>query len=193
MSKTILTDVDGVLLDYTGSFEDWILNVKFPAETIEESLYDFSTIEEWLGITLEESLKLIKEFNQTQYFSNLPSFEDAQEVVNCMKKEGYNFVAITACDDSEEAYAMRKRNLDKYFPNVFDDIIHTGLHSKEGKKPFLEKYKNAIWVEDTYKHALEGHKLGHKTFLMDGNRNLGINVEDGITRVNSWWDIFENV
>lgn len=190
MNKKILTDVDGVLLDYTSSFEEWIENEKYPAFVFEDSLHDFICIEEWLDISLAEALELINEFNESSYFSNIPAFEDAEKYVNKLKEDGYDFVAITACSSDENSLLARKRNLEKYFPGVFSEIIHTGLHSKQGKKPYLEQFEDCIWVEDTYKYALSGHEVGHKVYLMAGNRNLGVVPEFGITGVNSWEQIY---
>lgn len=194
MEKTILTDVDGVLLDWTTAFEMWIENDKFPFDTFETSLHDYSTIEDWLGITIEETGELIREFGNTEYFKKLPAYDDAIDVVNKLKQEGYSFVAITACDDDVNSIKNRKENLNLYFPNVFDEIIHTGLRSLHGKRPHLEKWQNCFWVEDTYKHALVGQDVGHKVFLMSGNRNMNLDeIHDEITLVDTWYDIYKNI
>lgn len=192
MSKTILTDVDGVILDWTQSFEDWIQNEKMPLEIFEDSLHDCTSIEEWLGVSREDATILIREFSKTDHFKSLPAFPDALVIIPALKKLGHNFIAITACDDTDESKSKREINLETVFPGVFEDVIFSGIDSKDGKRPYLKDWSDCYWVEDTHEHAVVGHDLGHTTFFVENDIRYP-EVHNELIKINSWYDIFKHI
>ena len=192
MTKTILTDVDGVVLDWTSPFEQWIENEKMPLEVFEISLFEYKSIEDWLGISKEDATNLITEFSLTDHFKSLPSFPDATVIIPELKKLGHNFVAITACDSSDQARMKREINLEKLFPGIFDDVIFTGLDNSLGKRPYLEKWSNCYWVEDTHEHAVVGNEVGHTVFFVE-NEIRYPTVHPDLIKINSWYDIFKHI
>jgi FMN phosphatase YigB (HAD superfamily) len=187
--RTILTDVDGVLFDWSGPFEKWILeNRDYNPST---PLRDHWNVEEWLGITLDETRAMIKEFNAHPdiwpYFEPLP---EAVEYVDRLHKEGWSFVAITACATDDWTHANRMSNLRNVFGDAFDGLYCTGLH--ESKDKFLRRYRPTYWVEDKWAHALNGAELGHQSFIVDYKYNREYS-DDRITRVKGWQDIWSHV
>jgi len=191
--KLILTDVDEVLLDWGGHFEAWYLKSHkwFGGPTPKGRMRDFHNIEEWLECEYSATRKLIEMFNQCKdHFPHITPYDHAVEYVNLLHKEGYAFVAITACTDDVWTHDARRTNLQKYFPGVFDTVHCVGLG--QAKTRFLERYKPTWWVDDKVKHAEEGGRLGHKVFLMEQPYNIDAEIKYS-KRVKTWKEIYECV
>lgn len=187
--RTILTDVDGVLFDWSTPFEAWILENRDYKPTT--SLREHWNVEEWLNISLDETRGMIKEFNADPniwpYFEPLPN---AVKYVDRLRSEGWSFVAITACATDEWTHKHRLQNLREVFGDAFDTLHCTGLH--ESKDNYLRRYRPTYWVEDKWSHAVNGAELGHKAFIVDYKYNSEFS-DERITRVTDWEDIWSHV
>lgn len=184
--RTILTDVDGVLLYWKKAFEDYVRNVlKLPITKDWASHYH---VEDWLDIHPDEATRIISEFHDGDALSTLPPFDDALEYIPKFVEDGWRFVAITACGPADITYRMRKQNLETCFGPIFDHIHTVGVH--DSKEHWLSKYDPTIWVEDTWRHANAGHRLGHKAFLIDREYNT-MEAHEGPTVVTGWKEIYE--
>lgn len=186
----ILTDIDEVLLDWGTHFEDWYVRhcENFGGSKPQGRLRDYHDIEDWLGGDIERTRKLIEQFNQCKdHFPVITPYDHAVKYVNRLKKEGYDFVAITACEDDFWTHDARRTNLEKHFPGVFDTIHCVGLRSP--KTRFLERYKPTWWIDDKVKHAEDGGRLGHKAFLMEQPYNVSAEIKYS-KRVKNWEDIY---
>jgi len=176
----ILTDVDGVLLDWDHHFIHWLNNkgIKTPrSEPSSAKLY------EWLGLPEDVVCAWIEEFNASSEALNIKSFVDIKHLRALSKK--YKVVAITSCGASEQIRQNRLKQLERL--NIAFHEVHT-LGLMDSKKALLAKYKNSVWVEDNQSNALLGHNLGHTTFLIKRPYNKNF-LHDKIRMVNSWLEI----
>lgn len=157
----ILTDVDGVLVDWFSRLPYFLKKKGLPYERA-VAMYahgHWQTIEELTGLPTPEAEALVDEYARSKYMEFLSPYKDALIAVNNLKHH-YDFVAVTAISESDECYERRKANLDFWFPNAF-----TGLHcvgSGGDKQATLAKYEPTIWIDDTPKHISEGLRAGHK-------------------------------
>jgi len=191
MTQLILTDIDEVLLDWGGAFEAWYLKTypTFGGPAPRGPLEDFHNIEEWLDCPYENSRKLIAHFNQCKdHFPFIKPYDHAVEYVKKLSREGYEFVAITACTDDSWTHDARRANLERFFPGVFDTIHCVGLGQPKTK--YLQRYKPTWWIDDKVKHSEEGGRLGHKAFTMNQRYNEHTQLKYS-KRVHSWKDIYE--
>lgn len=191
MTKLILTDMDEVLLDWGGHFESWYMKTcpTFAGEPPKGRMRDAENIEDWLGCTYANTRKLIEQFNQCKdHFPHIRAYDHAVEYVNRLHREGYSFVAITACSTDTWTHDARRENLEKYFPGVFDTIHCVGLGAS--KVPFLSRYQPTWWIDDKVKHAEDGGRLGHKAFLMEQPYNVNARLEHS-KRAKNWKDIYD--
>ena len=62
MNKTILTDCDGVLLDWENSFHEWMYDNGY--KKVVEGVYEMEVA---YGIAKADCKKLVKQFNQNVY------------------------------------------------------------------------------------------------------------------------------
>ena len=85
MKKTILTDVDGVLLNWEYAFDCWMLEQGFKKQEGEEFVYGMNIR---YGIEKSQAKKLIKIFNESAVIGFLPPLRDAIEYVTRLADEG---------------------------------------------------------------------------------------------------------
>ena len=149
-------------------------------------------VSKWFkNISKEETNKTIKQFNQSSYIENLPSFRDSKKFIKKLhEKYGYYFIAISSFAVSENSKKKRKRNIKKIFGNiVFDEIICLPLY--ESKKEVLselsKKYKNSIFIDDMTQYIEEGKNLGFETYLMTHSYNLN----ETENRCLNWKEIYK--
>ncbi len=188
MSKIILSDVDGVLLDWMDRFTGYMVSEGYSIQEDSHNQYDLGTV---FNITEKEALEEITKFNDDEWtFGTLQACDGAEEAISILSKLGYSFVAITSCSEKSEVVNLRKANLYNVFGDVFDEVHCIGVH--QDKTETLEKYEQTFWIEDRFSHALEGLNAGHNAILIDRSWNQN---EDHplITRCHSWAEIVQYI
>ena len=181
MKPLIITDVDDVLLDWLKSFKRFLKTKNIETNTPELMNWDLRT---WVKALPEEILPLVREFNNSKAFAKIPALEDAKEVLPRLRRS-HDFVAVTACARDEKTVRQRKNNLEILGIDFKD--IHC-VEIGEDKSEILKNYPESIWVEDKYEGALQGVKVGHKSFLINRSYNLHQN-HDSLTKVSCWREI----
>lgn len=186
MTKIILTDCDGVLLDWVQTFEKWMEargHVK-----VADGEYD---IDKTYGIHWEEAKDLAVEFNRSDNLTAMPPFRDAVEYVKKLHEEhGYVLHCISAVPES--SLNIRRNNLEEIFGrSVIERVECTGTSAN--KRHILEEYKgsNYPWLEDKASNAAMGLDYGLRSFLMIHDYNEYYDHHDDLIRVNGWKDIYE--
>lgn len=195
--KVILTDCDGVLLDWEYSFKIWMLHRGY--EIVKPAEYKMSVM---YGLDHDESRKLIRQFNESAAIGFLPPLRDAVHYVRKLHEEhGFVFHCLTSLSNDESAKTLRTMNLDKVFGSgIFERVVcaDTGADKHE----MLEPYKNSgcIWVEDKPENAILGHSYGLTSILFGHDHNAWFdgNVHDGntpgtIPRMWKWKHIYDKV
>lgn len=190
-TKVILTDCDGVLLDWEYAFETWMRTKGYVIRTRE--VYDQS---ERFGIDKLKLKELIRDFNESAMIGFLPSLRDSIQYVKALHEEkGYIFHCITSLSKDRYAQELRTQNLKKLFgETVFDRFVY--LDTGEDKNDALSEYRNSgcIWVEDKTENAIVGERLGLNSILMEHRHNMvDVVGHEYIQRVKNWREIYESV
>ena len=186
--KIILTDCDGVVLDWEWAFNIWMQEHGF--ETIKgyQFVYDIS---QRYGISKNQGHKLIRQFNESATMGFLPALRDAQYYVKRLHEEhGYEFHAITSLSKNKNACKLRTMNLKKLFgKTAFTKFVYLG--TGEDKDEALAPYQNTnhYWVEDKPANAEAGLKVGLRPLLIEHGHNMDYKQE-GITTVKNWKQIY---
>ena len=184
--KKIITDCDGVLLDWAFAFDVWMREQGY--FRLPNTDHHFHQSKRY-GIPEDEALEKVHEFKQTGALGFIPAFKDSVEYVTRLAREGWRFDVVTMIGKDKYAHRLRTINLQHLFGDVFDDIYCAGDFRKP-KKEILQKYSNTnyIWIEDRIDYAKDGQEVGLKTYLMDWPYN-----REGWTgpRVKSWKDIYD--
>ncbi len=185
-NKIILTDADGVLLDWEYAFDVWMSQHGF--NKVEPLKYNIGTR---YGIDIEQGKRLIKIFNESAHIGFLPALRDAMFYVKRLHEEhGYVFHCITSLSNDENAQELRKMNLRKLFGRTaFEKFIF--LDTGADKDQVLEEYRdsNYLWVEDKISNAVVGHELGLNSVIMEHGHNM--DYTGPIPLVKNWRDIYE--
>lgn len=185
VEKVILTDCDGVLLDWESKFDPWCERQGYRFHRDSHSYYSIS---EQLRISQKEGHDLIARFNSGSDFESLPPWRDSVEVVQRMHSQGWKFVVITTAGFHPWTYGLRRSNLDRVFgPGVIEELHILELHGDKGVK--LKDYANSglYWIEDKCSNAELGYKYGLRPLLMTTTFNW--NVVSTVPRVNTWTEI----
>jgi len=190
MDKIILTDVDGVLLNWEYAFHVWMKTKGWKVRVEDKGL--FWNLSKQYDITDEKALELVEIFNESAAIGFLPPLRDAVTYVNKLHHEhGYTFHAITSMSDDPSAGELRRMNLEKVFgEEIFDRVECLPIGSP--KNQYLKNYtgRGHYWIEDHLDNARAGLDVGLKPLLMEHGYNLGIN-NPGITVVRSWKEIYQ--
>lgn len=186
MNKLILTDVDGVLLNWENAFHEWMESKGFVAQEGQYS-YDMHVR---FGMQKHHVKELIREFNECAWMCCLNPFKDAVEGVYALAAKGYRFGAITSLSLDPYAAKLREQNLMMHFGDVFDFVVclDTGADKDEALAPY--KDSGLYWIEDKPENAALGAKLGLKTLLVKHQHNADF-VCDGVKSVDNWAQIVE--
>ena len=188
--RIILTDVDGVLLEWEFHFTKWMVSRGYKLKENFKSEYDMQ--KRFEDNTVDIKAK-IREFNRSAWMGTQPPMPDSQTWVKLLHAEGWTFIPITSQTSDIPAQELRKRRLEELFgKNVFQNyfIFDTG----SGKDSALTEFHGTglWWVEDKWTNALAGLKFGLKPLFINHAYNQEYSHPD-ITRVNNWQEIHKIV
>ena len=171
LDKVILTDADGVLLDWEWAFNVWMQEHGFEEVPGSKLNYDMSVR---YGIPKEQVTKLIRIFNESAAIGFLPALRDAVYYVKRLHEEhGFKFHCITSLSLDPNAQKLREMNLNKLFgPSVFERIVC--LDTGADKNEALQDYEGTgcYWLEDKPENAVAGHNVGLISLLVEHGHNM---------------------
>ena len=188
MKNVILTDADGVLLNWEYAFECWMEAKGYHPVT--RDIYD---IQSRYNLDKKEKELLVRAFNESAAIGFLPPLRDAIHYVRKLHEEhGYVFRVITSLSLDKHAGHLRRKNLFKLFGTAIEEVIclDTGADKDETLAPY--KDSGMIWVEDKVENADLGASLGLQTYLVEHKHNMSHNNDD-VTIVKNWKEIYELV
>lgn len=186
--KTILTDCDGVLLDWEAAFHGWMKQQGYTLT--KPGVYEMDVA---YDIPRAECKRLVKVFNESAWMGFLPVLRDARSGVARLVEHGYRFLCITSLSLDEKARLLRISNLKNVFgKDVFVDVVC--LDTGADKDAALEPYRDSDmwWIEDKVENAECGYNLGLKTILIAHDHNNKA-VSDGIVRADTWSEIADTI
>jgi hypothetical protein len=200
-NRIILTDVDGVLLEWEHHFTKWMLQrtlfdergARYHPHKLLADKQNTYEMAERFGVTIPEIRKEIREFNRSAWMGTQRPMPDSQTWVKLLAAEGWTFIPITSQTSDIPAQCLRKRRMGELFgEHIFSNyhILGTGAD----KDSALAEFHNTglYWVEDKPKNAVTGLKYGLKPILIDHPYNRDFDHPE-VTRVNNWQDIHEIV
>lgn len=187
--KIILTDCDGVLLDWEYSFKVWMLHRGY--EVVNDGEYKIDVM---FGLDKKEAKSLIRQFNESAAIGFLPPLRDAAYYVRKLHEEhGFVFHCLTSLSTDPSAQRLRQMNLDKVFgKGVFEKLVCADTGAD--KDDILEPYRDSgcIWVEDKPENAVLGNALGLKSILFGHDHNADFR-DPAIPRVWKWQHIYNMI
>jgi beta-phosphoglucomutase-like phosphatase (HAD superfamily) len=198
-NRIILTDVDGVLLEWEHHFTKWMLQktlfdergARYHPHRLLPDKQDTYWMEERFGLTKDEIRVHIREFNRSAWMGTQRPMLESQTWVKLLAAEGWTFIPITSQTSDIPAQQLRKQRLGELFgEHVFTNyhILGTGADKDSALAEFHDT--GLYWVEDKPANAVAGLKYGLKPILIDHPYNQDFNHPD-IIRVSNWKQIHE--
>ena len=163
----VILDCDGVLLDWETGFRKWVLRHR-PTTAFASKYPSDWDLSHWIGCTPDESMALIKEFNQSAYFGSLGPMPGAARTLYELERLGHPLFVVTSCSSDPAVRLRRERNFSVIFAAQFQRVIclDLGVSKLETLRAFRMIYGECIWVEDNLKNALDGFTAGHRSFFL---------------------------
>jgi hypothetical protein len=190
LNQLILTDCDGVCLDWEYAFNIWMQEHGFNEVQDSKLNYDMSIR---YNIPRDQIQKLIKVFNESAAIGFLPAHRDAMYYIKRLHEEhGFRFHAITSLSLDPNTQKLREMNLHKLFgPTAFERIVC--LDTGAPKDEILEEYEGTgcWWIEDKPENANVGYKLGLKSILVEHGHNMHLECPYPIAK--NWRQIYHIV
>lgn len=187
-NKLILTDCDGVMLDWEWAFSVWMREKGYTMlETAKNSYY---LHEHYAELEKKDSKRVVKQFNESASIGFLPALRDATYYVKRLHEEhGYQFRVITSLSANKDAQRLREMNMRKIFGSAIESIIclDTGADKDEELAPY--KDSGMWWLEDKWENAEVGHNLGLKTILVEHGHNMHHKCSYPV--VKNWKEIYD--
>ena len=190
MNKIILTDADGVLLDWEWAFSVWMQERGYTLTAGNKKSYylhhHYNELEE------KDSKKVIKTFNESAAIGFLPALRDSVYYVKLLhEKHGYQFRVITSLSLDKNAQKLRGKNLRKFFGNAIESVIC--LDTGADKDSALSPYKDSglWWIEDKPANADVGHAMGLKCSLIEHGHNMHHACDYPVAK--NWHEIYKLV
>lgn len=129
--KTLILDVDGVVLDWTSNLPLFCRSIGLSAKKALRAICsaEYTPCTELFDTQNEDiAMQLLIEYNESRYGRYLNAFPDAIQYLPFLAKK-YNLVFLSSFGDTKEAWTNRRGNLEAYFPDCVSDlyIIHPKL------------------------------------------------------------------
>ena len=187
--KVILTDCDGVLLNWEYAFYVWAERHGYKCKPGSEKTYDLG---ERFDIDDEEKNLLCKTFNESAAIGFLPPLRDAMYYMDLLhRKHGYVFHAITSLSTDHQAQELRTQNLKKLFGDtMFEKFIYLGTGAPKDEALAAYEGKGYTWIEDLTVNARVGAKYGLDSILVEHSHNMN-NTE--FPTFKTWSEIYDYI
>jgi len=185
--KIILTDCDGVVLDWEEGFSVWMEH--HGHNTVDGYQYMYN-IGDRYGVSKEQGSQMVKVFNESAAIGFLPPLRDAQYFVKKLHEQHqYKFIAITSLSLDPYAKELRERNLKKLFGDAFIEVVclDTGA-DKDEILAYGVKYKGNYWIEDKPENLNAGIDAGLKGILIEHGHNMDYTGNANV--VVNWQEIY---
>jgi len=186
--KLILTDIDGVVLNWEYAFHTWIQRHGYKQIEQASEHYDMHVR---YDVAKAEIKAKIREFNESAAIGFLPPLRDAIHYIRKLhEKKGYVFHAITSLSHDPYAQTLRTQNLKKLFgETAFERFVYLG--TGDDKDEVLKEYENSglLWIEDKPENAWAGVQVGLNSVLMEHKHNM--NEDDNFQIFKNWKEIYE--
>ena len=189
----ILTDADGVLLNWEYAFSCWMQQQGYEKQPGASFQYDIA-----VAFNLESNNKghkLVKRFNESAAMGFLPALRDSVHYVKKLHEEhGFEFHCITSMSTDKHAFKLRRMNIEKLFgTSAFTKLkcLATGAPKDDA----LAEYKgsNCFWIEDKLDNAEAGLKQGLRPILVEHGHNMNKELPEGIHKVVNWKGIYSYI
>ena len=189
LNKVILTDCDGVLMNWEYAMNVWMQSQGYKIVENGQEHYDMG---DRYGLDNELKKRLVRQFNESAAMGFLPPLRDAMYYVDLLhRKHGYTFHMITSLSKDEHAQKLRIQNTQKLFgETAFTKFIFadTGADKDDVLSPYIGS--GLIWIEDKLENAELGDRYGLESIMVEHAHNMN---NDKFSTFAKWSEIYEYI
>lgn len=171
-NKVILTDCDGVLLDWEKSFHAWISKRGYE---LNDRFAHMDKMSDRFGMSREERKRNVMNFNESVDIGYLDAFRDSRWFVRLLhQRHGFDFICITSMGTNPYAKKLRQANLVRLFGRgTIRELICLELSAskEEVLAEYAMRYPAAPWIEDNPSNADAGIQAGLDAILLKHPHN----------------------
>ncbi|HSW78446.1 MAG TPA: hypothetical protein VLF88_00290 [Candidatus Babeliales bacterium] len=187
----IAVDIDEVLTPHFQDLIDWY-NKQYGTRLTLANNHP-KTPEGWGTESIEEAVKRVQEFFDTEQFRQSEPFNEAKNAAKQLSQK-YDLVIITARDTIVEK--ITRDWISKHFPELFSDVHFAAMYSLDNRaKPKSEIAKMIgvdYLIDDSLEHITSSAAEGIKGLLFgEYPWNQVGELPEGVTRVKDWPEILE--
>lgn len=131
--KTLILDVDGVVLDWTSNLPLFCRSIGLSAKKALQAICSGAHVPcTNLFDTQNEdiAMQLLIDYNESRYGRYLNAYIDAIQYVPLLAKK-FNLVFLSSFGNTKSAWTNRRGNLEAYFPDCISDLYI--IHPNESK------------------------------------------------------------
>ena len=195
MEKIIVTDADGVLLNWEYAFCIWLEAKGYTQVPDGNKEYNLAKRFGISGTSFEDAKSKVRTFNASAAMGFLPALRDARYYVKRLHEElGYDFHCVTSLGLDPSAKKLRQMNLNKLFGPTAFPVLEC-LDTNAPKEDALEKYRDTgyYWIEDKFENAIAGQNVGLNPILIEHGWNMNEVLPDGMKKVTTWKELYNYI
>lgn len=189
LDKVIVTDCDGVLMNWEYAFNVWMHQQGHTLAPKGETKYDMG---DRYGLHPDLKKRLVRQFNESAAIGFLPPLRDAMYYVDLLhRKHGYVFHMVTSLSLDPSAQKLRIQNTKKLFgETAFEHFVFCDTGADKDDE--LDKYFDTgyYWIEDKVENAELGHRMGLESILIEHGHNMD-NKEFPLMK--NWRELYEYI
>ena len=188
-------DIDGVLLDLMSSFLEWY-NLNHNTTYTLEDIFDYY-LPSVFNVDSDSFREEIELFYNSPFFDSIEPMQGAQRAISYLNTFS-NLYVITARPLTWKEKTIK--SLNKYFGDVFEDIVFTASSVGEEdkrerrigiKSNIIEKLSLDYFIEDNIEYVVGLNNITD-ILLYTQPWNRGYKIEDNnVRRVKNWQEIIE--
>lgn len=188
---TIVVDIDDVIAAHAAAFVEYS-NKKYGTHlTVND--YQDHWVEVW-KIDEQETEKRALEYHASGHIKTYGTIPDAKEALEKLKDK-FRLIILTTRRNSINQ--LTREWIDKYYPNIFEDIIFSGFFDsvtkesiKMTKGELAKKIGADYLIDDQLKHVKAAVEIGIKGLLFgEYSWNSPAVLPENVVRVKNWQEI----
>lgn len=186
-------DVDDVLADFTKTLIRYYNNMYGTSLKINQ-FFSYRFWDIWGG-TREEAIRIVQDFNNSLYFSQMQPISGA---IKSVKSLVINNELIVITSREPKVVKETEEWIQRFFPNMFKGVYftnnqYTGWGQIKKKSDVCLELSIDLIIEDSLEYSMECAENGIRALLFDRPWNKTENLPENVTRVYSWQEILKTV
>ena len=177
--NVLLSDLDGVYVDWTQGFVKYMESIGFKALHAQPEVFTMTDI----FPDVEKPWLHIKDYQQSEFYAQVKAYDGALEAYKHLVDNGVKIIAVSSCGLDEQTVKSRTAFVESQ--GVFSDMIL--LEMGAPKIDVLNSFDRSAFIDDQPVIAMEGLEAGHIAML----KAMPYNADVSLKNINRIVDLSE--